>query len=82
MEYHTKAHRILTGYNLQEEDLETNLSDLLCDLMHWCAKYEVNAQQALTRAMGHYAIEKLAVVTTEPSEQDVYIDAVRLISAN
>lgn len=38
-------------------DFEDALSDLLCDLMHWCDRNNFDFEAALCRAQGHYTAE-------------------------
>lgn len=40
-----------------DEDDETVLGDLLCDLMHWCDREKVDFHVALRRGQDHYREE-------------------------
>jgi hypothetical protein len=39
------------------EDAATILSDLLGDLLHWCDRHDLDFEEQLERARGHYAAE-------------------------
>ncbi len=43
--------------NKTEEPDDTVVIDLLTDLMHWCDQHQVNFEQALAQANGHYIFE-------------------------
>lgn len=48
-------HSARTG--IEDEPLDTELTDLLCNLMHWCDDRGVGWQECLNRASGHYVTE-------------------------
>ena len=41
----------------KSQDLDSALTDLLCDLMHWADFYDQNFNQALALAKSHYKEE-------------------------
>jgi hypothetical protein len=43
--------------NMNDEDRETQLSDLLCDLMHFCDVEEINWTACVERAYDHWREE-------------------------
>lgn len=43
--------------NMQGEDFETQISDLLCDLMHLCDEGEIDWSTCVARAQDHYTEE-------------------------
>lgn len=49
------AFKTETRLGAKENDLA--VSDLICDIAHWCDRNKVNFELALTRAAGHYAVE-------------------------
>jgi len=41
----------------QQEDMETNLSDFLCDLMHLCDTLGISFEDMVDRARSHHGFE-------------------------
>jgi hypothetical protein len=41
-----------------EDDLQTQLVDLLADLMHFAKEEELDFEEAMRRAEGHYSFEE------------------------
>jgi hypothetical protein len=50
-----ETHSGLTGIIRETDDIQ--LSDLLCNLMHWCAENDVNWAGCIDRAETHYDTE-------------------------
>lgn len=44
--------------NMQDEDKETQLSDLLCNLMHFCDVEQIDWYRCVARAQDHYREEQ------------------------
>lgn len=49
---------INTFVDTTQTDREDALSDLLCDMMHWCDRNEFDFSQELEMAESHYDYEK------------------------
>jgi hypothetical protein len=53
----TRAREIVRAFNPQETDQETNLSDILCNLMHFCDAEGWNFNAQIERGRFHYEAE-------------------------
>jgi hypothetical protein len=57
---------ISTDYDT-DSDVETHVGDLLANLMHFCARNDVNFNEALRRGKNHYSQEQGLSWTPNPS---------------
>lgn len=58
---------------VEQEDKETILGDLLCDLMHWADHNDVNLEKCLKGALENYAFERQEEID-ELEAHDCYED--------